>query len=71
MPCRVHLSKIPPDIEKVFSEKLSKRVCFAEVLSANQTLPLQTCMCYEDILEFLQLQFDKNSKVSGTADSSA
>jgi len=29
-------------------------------------------MCYKDLgLGFLQLQFDKNSKVSGTADSSA
>jgi len=69
---RVHLSYIPPDLGKVLLEIVFKKSLFCrKKFSANQTLPLQTCMCYKDILGFLQLQFDENSKVSGTADSSA
>ena len=61
MPCCVHLSKIPPELGKIVKESLFCRRRF----SANQTLLLQTCMCYKDILGFLQLQFDKNSKSLG------
>ena len=40
MPCRVHLSKIPPDIEKVFLEKLSNCLfCRSSFCKSNSATP--------------------------------
>ena len=58
---RVYLSNIPPDLGLVLLEKIVKKSLFCrKKFSASQTLPPQTCMCYKDILGFIQLQFDKS-----------
>ena len=50
------LACFPPGL--VLLEQLSKRVCFVGVFL--QIKLCQTCMCYKDILGFIQLQFDKS-----------